>query len=140
MCKVYTSLRDNIYQQMIDRMILFVTRADSRRSGMTSLCGQGSVPVLYRLTRQSLSAITMAQRQSQCPHCRKVHQNLFLFTQTRRSQEHICLVTVVLCFNDFAFTVQVKHKINSIHVLCFILISLFFYEWPFLHMYTLQRM
>jgi len=57
MCKVYTSLRDNIYQQMIDRMILFVTRADSRRSGMTSLCGQGSVPVLYRLTRQSLSHI-----------------------------------------------------------------------------------
>jgi len=28
----------------------------------------------------------------------------------------------MFCFNDFAFTVQVKHKINSIQILGFILI------------------
>jgi len=37
------------------------------------------------------------------------------------SQEHISLITM-FCFNEFAFTVQVKHKINSIQILGFILI------------------
>ena len=32
----------------------------------------------------------------------------------------------MFCFNEFAFTVQVKHKINSIQILGFILICLFF--------------
>jgi len=32
----------------------------------------------------------------------------------------------MFCFNEFAFTVQVKHKINSTHILGFILICLYF--------------
>ena len=42
------------------------------------------------------------------------------------SQEHICLITIMFCFNEFAFTVQVKHKINSIQIHGFILIWLNF--------------
>jgi len=42
------------------------------------------------------------------------------------SQEHIWLITIMFCFNQFAFTVNVKHKINSIQILCFILICLYF--------------
>ena len=37
------------------------------------------------------------------------------------SQEHISLITIMF-FNEFAFTVQVKHKINRIQILGFILI------------------
>jgi len=33
------------------------------------------------------------------------------------SQEYIYLITIMFCFNEFAFTVQVKHKINSIQIL-----------------------
>jgi len=40
--------------------------------------------------------------------------------------EHISLITMMFCFNEFAFTVQVKHKINSIQILGFILICLYF--------------
>ena len=29
------------------------------------------------------------------------------------SQEHMSLITIMFCFNEFAFIVQVKHKINS---------------------------
>ena len=32
----------------------------------------------------------------------------------------------MFCFNEFAFTVQVKHKINSIQILGFILICLYY--------------
>ena len=32
----------------------------------------------------------------------------------------------MFCFNEFAFTVQVKHKINSTQILGFILICFFF--------------
>jgi len=32
----------------------------------------------------------------------------------------------MFCFNEFAFTVQVKHKINSTQILGFILIRLYF--------------
>jgi len=32
----------------------------------------------------------------------------------------------MFCFNEFAFIVQVKHKINSTQILCFILICLYF--------------
>ena len=42
-------------------------------------------------------------------------QNLLLFIQP---------ITVMFCFNEFAFTVQVKHKITQI--LGFILICLYF--------------
>ena len=42
------------------------------------------------------------------------------------SQEHISLITIMFCFNEFAFTDQVKHKINSIQILDFILICLYF--------------
>jgi len=45
----------------------------------------------------------------------------------------------MFCFNGFAFTVQVKNKINSTQILGFILMFLF-YDWPFPHMCTLQRM
>ena len=36
------------------------------------------------------------------------------------SQEHISLITMMFCFNKFAFIVQVKHKINSTQILGFI--------------------
>jgi len=42
------------------------------------------------------------------------------------SQEHISLFTTMFCFNEFAFTVQVKQKINSTQSLGFILIRLYF--------------
>jgi len=38
----------------------------------------------------------------------------------------------MFCFNEFAFTVQVKHKINSTQILGFIFMSVF-YDWPFPH-------
>jgi len=38
----------------------------------------------------------------------------------------------MFCFNEFAFTVQVKHKINSIQILGFILMFVL-YDWPFPH-------
>jgi len=37
------------------------------------------------------------------------------------SEEHISLINTMFCFNEFAFTVQVKHKINSTQILGFIL-------------------
>ena len=54
------------------------------------------------------------------------------------SQEHISLITIIFSFNEFAFTVQVKHKINSIQILGYDCIYVF-YDWPFPHMCTLQR-
>jgi len=39
------------------------------------------------------------------------------------SQKYISLITIMFCFNDLAFTVQVKHKINSIQIVGFILIQ-----------------
>jgi len=30
-------------------------------------------------------------------------------------KEHISLITIMFCFNEFAFTVQVKHKIKIVH-------------------------
>ena len=43
------------------------------------------------------------------------------------SQEHISLITIMFSFNEFAFTVQVKHKKrNSTQILGFILICLYF--------------
>ena len=58
--------------------------------------------------------------------------------QKAGSQEHISLITIMFCFNEFAFTVQVRHKINSIQIIGFI-----FYvcilrpakKWPFPHVY-----
>jgi len=38
------------------------------------------------------------------------------------------------CFNDIAFTVQVKHKINSTQMIGFTLMFVF-YDWPFPHVY-----
>jgi len=52
--------------------------------------------------------------------------------QKAASQEHISLITIMFCFNEFAFTVQVKHKINSTQILGFILISVFTDRMPFL--------
>ena len=43
------------------------------------------------------------------------------------SQQHISLITVMVCFNEFAFAVQVKHRISSTQILGFILICLYFY-------------
>jgi len=54
-------------------------------------------------------------------------------------QEHISLSTILFCFNEFAFTIQVKHKINSIQILDFILICLYFTTGHF-HTCTLQSM
>jgi len=45
----------------------------------------------------------------------------------------------MFCFNELAFTVQVKHKINSIRILGFVLICLYFTTSHF-HTCTLQRM
>jgi len=57
------------------------------------------------------------------------------------SQEHISVITTVLCFifNEFAFIVEVKHKINSTQILGFILTCLYFTTGHF-HTCTLQRM
>ena len=44
----------------------------------------------------------------------------------------------MFCSNEFAFTVQVKHKINGIQILGFILICLYFTTGHF-HTCTLQR-
>jgi len=41
----------------------------------------------------------------------------------------------MFCFNEFAFTVQVKHKINSTQILGFISICLYLTTWPFPHVY-----
>jgi len=43
-----------------------------------------------------------------------------------------CLITIMFCFNGFAFNVQVKHKINSLQIIGFILMFVF-YDWPFSH-------
>ena len=45
----------------------------------------------------------------------------------------------MFCFNEFAFTVQVKHKINSTQILGFILICLYFTTWPFPHVYSAKN-
>ena len=45
----------------------------------------------------------------------------------------------MFCFNGLAFTVQVRHKINSIQILGYILICLYFTTGHF-HTCTLQRM
>ena len=57
------------------------------------------------------------------PFCK---QNFLLFIQPKCSEEHISLITIMFCFNEFAFTVQVKHKINSTQILGFILICFYF--------------
>jgi len=59
---------------------------------------------------------------------------------TKAAAKNISLITIMFCFNEFAFTAEVKHKINSIQILGFILICLYFYHWPFPHMCTLHRM
>ena len=41
----------------------------------------------------------------------------------------------MFCFNEFAFTDQVKHKINSIQILG----TFVFYDWPFPHAYTFKK-
>jgi len=54
-------------------------------------------------------------------------------------EEHISLITIMFCFDELAFTVQVKHKINSTQILGFILISLYFTT-GHIHTCTFQRM
>jgi len=49
------------------------------------------------------------------------------------------LITIMFCYNEFAFTVQVKHKINSTQILGFIVICLYFTTGHF-HTCTLQKM
>ena len=69
-------------------------------------------------------------------------QNLLLFIQPRwqlrRTYYFNHYKLNVFCFNEFAFTVQVKHKINSTLILGFILICLYFTTGHF-HTCTLQR-
>ena len=48
------------------------------------------------------------------------------YLQKGGSQEHISLITIMFCFNEFAFTVQVKHKINRTQILGVILICFYF--------------
>ena len=56
------------------------------------------------------------------------------------SQEHICLITIMFCFNEFVFTVQVKQK-NKKYTNSWLYFHMFvFFDWPFPHMCTLQRM
>ena len=45
----------------------------------------------------------------------------------------------MFCFNEFAFTVQFKHKINSTEILGFILICFYFTTGHF-HTCALQKM
>jgi len=71
------------------------------------------------------------------PFCK---QNPLLFIQPRwQLRRTYFVITIMFSFNEFAFTVQVKHKINSIQILGFFDI-LVFYDWPFPHVCTLQRM
>ena len=46
------------------------------------------------------------------PFCK---ENLLLFIQPKWQLriEHTTLISIMFCFNEFAFTVLVKHKINS---------------------------
>jgi len=55
------------------------------------------------------------------------------------SQEHISFITIKVLFNEFAFTIQVKHKINSMQIVGFYFDMFVFYDWPFPHMCTLQK-
>ena len=48
-------------------------------------------------------------------------ESISYLSNQRSSQKYISLITIMFCFNDLAFTVQVKHKINSIQILGFIL-------------------
>jgi len=58
------------------------------------------------------------------PFCK---QNLVLFVQPRWQLRRTYFFNhLMFSFNEFAFTVQVKHKINSIQILGFILICLYF--------------
>jgi len=75
---------------------------------------------------QSLQAVVM----------RHAHKGLLV--QNLLFIQHISLITIMFCFNKLALTVQVKHKINSTSTQ--ILQMFVFYDWPFPHMCTLQRM
>jgi len=47
----------------------------------------------------------------------------------------------MFCFNEFAFTAQVKQKKNKWYTNSWLYFDMFvFYDWPFPHMRTLQRM
>jgi len=46
----------------------------------------------------------------------------FVYRKVAVKNIYISLITIMFCFNEFAFTVQVKHKINSIQILGFIYI------------------
>jgi len=46
------------------------------------------------------------------------------------SQEHISFITIKVLFNEFAFTIQVKHKINSMQIVGFYFDMFVFYDWP----------
>ena len=70
-------------------------------------------------------------------HLRWMNRRRFCL-QNGGSQEHIPS-TIMFCFNEFAFTVQVIHKINSTQILGFILICLYFTT-GYLHTCTLQRL
>jgi len=47
-----------------------------------------------------------------------------IYSSNQEAEEHISLITIMFCFNEFAFTAQVKHKINCTQILGFILICL----------------
>jgi len=51
------------------------------------------------------------------------------------SKQHICLITIMFCFDEFAFTVQVKHKINSIQNSWLYFDMFVFYDLLFAHVY-----
>jgi len=45
----------------------------------------------------------------------------------------------MFCFNEFAFTVQAKHKINSTQNYWLYVDMFVFYDWPFSHMYFVKN-
>jgi len=58
-----------------------------------------------------------------------------LSIQPNWQQTHIALITVMFCFNEFAFTTQFKQYVSSwLYFYMFV-----FYDWPHLHMCTLQH-
>ena len=68
-----------------------------------------------------------------------VNKISFYSSNQSGSEEHISLITVMFCFNQFAFTVQVEHKISTTPFFGFILICLYFTAGHF-HTCTLQIM
>ena len=112
--------------------------SSDRRSTMseqlfTASCLQSAVTTSCRSPRRSSRQYVLG--------CHLSLNKIFSYSSNEggSEEEHISLITIMFCFIEFAFTVQVKHKINNTQILGFILICLNFTTGHF-HTCTLQRM